>query len=246
MDDQYETIGVKYTAVKQKPSVAFTEVAGVLEMLGELNGRRVLDLACGAGFYTRLIRQRGASYVLGVDLSKTMIEVARVEEALSPLGVEYRTANVVEMPKFGDFDIVTAVWLLHYARTLEELAAMCCNIGRNLLPGGRLITILPNPDFVNARDETERYGFRTRVLNPGEPVARVQMDFVGQETFSIEYTQWPWSAYQDALRNAGFAAITTVPIGVSSQGLERMGADYWRNYRNNPIGMGLIATFKGV
>ncbi len=246
MDDQYETIGAKYKAVKLKPSVAYTEVAAVVGMLGDLDGERVLDLACGAGFYSRLIRQSGASYVLGVDMSRSMIDVAEAEEAAQPLGVEYRVADVATMPQFGAFDIVTAVWLLHYAQTTEDLQAMCRNIGRNLAPGGRLITILPNPDFVNALSETEFYNFRTRVLNPGESIARVRMDFLVEEPFSIEYVQWPLSAYEEALRLAGFVAIEPVPIRVSSQGLDKMGAEYWRIYLDNPIAMGLIATFEGL
>ncbi len=246
MDDQYETIGAKYKAVKLKPSVAFTEVAAVVGMLGDLDGKRALDLACGAGFYSRLIRRSGASYVLGVDMSRSMIDVAEAEEAAQPLGVEYRVADVATMPRFGAFDIVTAVWLLHYARTPEELQAMCRNIGRNLIPGGRLIAILPNPVFMNALAETEFYDYRTRVLNPGESVPRVRMDFLGGEPFSIEYAQWPFSAYEEALRLAGFVTIKPVPIGVSSQGVEKMGAEYWRIYLDNPIAMGLVATFQGL
>ena len=246
MDDQYEAIGAKYKAVKLKPSVAFTEVATVVEMLGDLSGLSVLDLACGAGFYTRLIRDRGASHVIGVDLSRAMIDVARAEEAAQPLGVEYHVADVTAMPQLGNFDIVTAVWLLHYARTLEELRSMCRNIGRNLVPGGRLIAILPNPDFINALSDTEVYDYRTQVLNPGATFARVRMDFIGEDSFSIEYTQWPFSAYEDSLRLAGFETIKFLPIGVSQQGIEKMGDDYWTIYRHNPVGMGLVATFCGT
>jgi hypothetical protein len=65
MDDQYKTIGAKYLAVKLKPSVAFTEVAAVKELLGDVAGRNVLDLACGFGFYTRLIKEGGAERVVG-------------------------------------------------------------------------------------------------------------------------------------------------------------------------------------
>lgn len=245
MDDQYEAIGAKYKAVKLKPSVAFTEVAAVVEMLGDLSGLSVLDLACGAGFYSRLIRNRGASHVIGADLSHTMIDVARAEEAAQPLGVAYHVADAAAMTPLGVFDIVTAVWLLHYARTLEELRSMCRNIGQNLAPCGRLIAIVPNPDFVNDLKETEVYDYHTQVLNPGAPFARVRMDFIVEEPFSIEYMQWPYTAYEDALRLAGFETIKFVPIGVSQQGIEIMGAEYWTIYRRNPVGMGLVATFRG-
>jgi len=245
MKDQYKEIGAKYKAVKRKPLVAYTEVAAVMGMLGDLNGESVLDLACGAGYYTRLIRQRGAGHVMGVDLSPAMIDVAQAEEAVEPLGVDYRVADVASMPQLGAFEIVTAVWLLHYARTREELQAMCRNIGRNLAPGGRLIAILPNPDYVNALPETEFYGYRTSVLNPGETVERVRMDFLGAEPFSIEFTQWPFSAYAEALGHAGFEDVRSVPIAVTPEGVEKMGSEYWTIYRKNPGCIGLVATYRG-
>lgn len=245
MDDQYEAIGAKYRAVKLKPSVAFTEVAAVIEMLGDLKGERVLDLACGAGFYARLIRKRGASHVTGVDLSQAMIDVAQAEETSRPLGIDYRVADVATMESPGIFDLVTAVWLLHYAQTPEELNAMCHNIGRALIPGGRFIAVVPNPDFINARVDTEVYDYRTYVLNPGELIPRVRMDFLGPEPFSIEYTQWPFAAYADALRRAGFEDVVARPIDVSQEGLDKMGAQYWDNFLNNPVSMGLVATYRG-
>jgi 2-polyprenyl-3-methyl-5-hydroxy-6-metoxy-1,4-benzoquinol methylase len=66
----------------------------VLEVLGDLTGLSVLDLACGEGYYSRLFRANGASRVVGVDLSEKMIELARASEAQSPLGIEYAACDV--------------------------------------------------------------------------------------------------------------------------------------------------------
>ena len=41
----------------------------------------MLDVACGEGFYTRMIRERGAARVTGIDLSQGMIDLARKQEA---------------------------------------------------------------------------------------------------------------------------------------------------------------------
>jgi 2-polyprenyl-3-methyl-5-hydroxy-6-metoxy-1,4-benzoquinol methylase len=63
-----------YTAtLKRAESYTF------FRMVGALAGQRVLDLACGFGFYTRLLKQRGAAQVLGVDLSPEMIRLANRE-----------------------------------------------------------------------------------------------------------------------------------------------------------------------
>jgi 2-polyprenyl-3-methyl-5-hydroxy-6-metoxy-1,4-benzoquinol methylase len=49
----------------------------------------VIDIASGEGFYTRMIRQRGAAKVTGVDLSEKMIGLARASEAQQRLGIDY-------------------------------------------------------------------------------------------------------------------------------------------------------------
>lgn len=244
MEDQYQTIGAKYNAVKLKPSVQFTEVATVLEMLDALHGKTVIDLACGTGFYTRLIRKNGAERVVGVDASQAMIDVARAQELIDAQLIEYRTADVATMGSIGTFDIATAIWLLHYAKTEHELVAMCQNIGRNLVPSGRLVAIIPNPYFINAQDDTEIYRFRTRVISREDTVPNVRMDFIGDEIFSIDYKQWPLSAYVRALRLAGFSSIENRPVLVSQNGIDEMGLDYWNSFRKNPISMGLVADYR--
>jgi toxoflavin synthase len=241
MEDQYQTIGSKYSAVKLKPSVAYTEVAAVVKLLGDVKGKRVLDLACGTGFYTRLIRNKGAERVVGVDLSSTMIDVAKELEETSPQGIEYRVADVANMEPIGTFDIVTAIWLLHYARTREELRAMSYNISRNLTPSGQLIAIIPNPDFINAQDDTDLYEFHTHVLSVKDLVAHVRMD----ENFSIHYRQWPFEAYEEALSLAGFSSPEWHAVCVSPKGIEKMGLDYWEKFQNNPISLSLVASYQG-
>jgi toxoflavin synthase len=60
-----------------------------LRLIGDPTGKKVIDIACGEGFYTRMIRQRGAAKVTGVDLSEKMIGLARASEAQEPLGIDY-------------------------------------------------------------------------------------------------------------------------------------------------------------
>lgn len=244
MEDQYQTIGAKYNAVKLKPSVAFTEVAAVKKMLGPLHGKRVIDLACGTGFYTRMIRKNGAVRVVGVDVSQAMIDVAKAQEHTDAQLISYQIADVATMGSIGTFDIASAVWLLHYAKTEGALEAMCHNIGHNLVPGGRLIAIIPNPDFINAQGDTELYQFRTRVINPGDTAAHVRMDILGDEGFCIDYKQWPFKAYANALSLAGFTSVEPHSVEVSQEGIEQMGWDYWNNFRNNPISTGLVAYYR--
>jgi len=49
------------------------------ELIGDVKGKRVLDLACGEGYITRILATKGAK-VTGVDFSEKLIELARREE----------------------------------------------------------------------------------------------------------------------------------------------------------------------
>jgi len=72
----YDTIGEKYLLVKEIPT-AIAERSNLHAAVSpHVNGARVLDLACGTGYYSKLLLEWGASSVLGVDLSAAMIEVA--------------------------------------------------------------------------------------------------------------------------------------------------------------------------
>ena len=74
-------------------------------MVGALHGKRVMDLACGFGFYTRLLRQHGAATVLGVDISPEMIRLAHQQEQAEPLGIAYQVGDAVSLPQLGPFDL---------------------------------------------------------------------------------------------------------------------------------------------
>src|SRR5262249_6468792 len=125
MTTDYNRITHEYRRSKQHPWRHFIECFTLFELLGDLKGQAVLDLACGEGYYTRQLRQRGAARVVGVDLSAGMIDLARRQEADEPLGIAYRVGDARQLQWEERFDLVVAGYLLNYAATREELLAMC-------------------------------------------------------------------------------------------------------------------------
>lgn len=130
MTTDYDPIAEQYQRSKHQSWRAFIESFTLLELIGNLGGLSVLDLACGEGFYSRLIRQRGAQRVLGVDFSHGMIELAQRQEAHDNLGVEYLVGDARELPVTETFDLAVAAYLLNYARNRQELQLMCNGISR--------------------------------------------------------------------------------------------------------------------
>jgi len=83
--------------------------------------------------------------VVGVDLSIKMIELAEKTEREDALGVTYMVGDVQNIKVPGSFDVVVAAYLLNYARSPEEMLAMCRTISGSLKPGGRFWTVNNNP-----------------------------------------------------------------------------------------------------
>jgi SAM-dependent methyltransferase len=75
--EQYEGYADEYEAhAASAPYNALYDRPATLRLIGDVDGRRVLDAACGPGFYTDELLARGAD-VVGCDAAPTMIELAR-------------------------------------------------------------------------------------------------------------------------------------------------------------------------
>ena len=108
MSTDYDAVAEEYKRSKLAPWRTYLERCSLLNLLGEVRGKSVLDLACGEGFYSRLVRERGAGRVVGVDWSSGMIGLAIAAEKESPLGLKYRVGDAMAYQTDERFDIVAA------------------------------------------------------------------------------------------------------------------------------------------
>lgn len=98
-----------------------------------IGGKRLLDVACGTGLSTTPMLDRGWT-VTGCDISPAMLDLAR--EKVEDRG-ELIEADMRELPRFGEFDLVWAVNdPLNYLLDVEELKATFEGMRRNLAPDG--------------------------------------------------------------------------------------------------------------
>ncbi len=137
MTTNYDPITEQYQRSKQQPWRTFIECFTLMELMGDPRGMAVLDVACGEGFYTRMIRQRGAARVTGIDLSSGMIDLARRQESQHRLGIDYIVGDARKLSGAEPYDLAVAAYLLNYAHNRDELQSMCDGIARSLRPGGR-------------------------------------------------------------------------------------------------------------
>lgn len=236
MATNYDPIAEQYKRSKQTPWRAHIECFTLLDLIGNITGQSVLDVACGEGFYTRLLRHRGAATATGVDLSEGMVALARKQEAQSPLGIEYLVGDGRNLQFEGTHDLVLAAYLLNYAADRQELTAMCRSIGRSLKPGGRFVAVNSSPalDFRSA-PSYRQYGFETSADGEWREGAPITWTFfLDDGVFSIENYHIPVSVHEEAFRQAGFREVRWHPPRVSSQGESEHGNDFWLRFLTTP------------
>jgi toxoflavin synthase len=235
MAEQYDNVGSKYEQFKNTAPLPIPERHTFLKLVGDLRGKSVLDLACGAGHYTRMLKEHGAERVEGVDISPEMVQLARGKEQENRQGIQYHVSDAAALPRLGGFDLVTAVYLLNYASTRDELLRMCRSAHTNLEEGGRFIAVTIDPKFDLSRSNWAKYGFE--VLSERYENGRhvCQARFLTEPPAPIEYFRWPAATYESVLAEAGFRELTWHPFEIPAEALARFGEAFWREYQENPL-----------
>jgi ubiquinone/menaquinone biosynthesis C-methylase UbiE len=232
----YNPIAEQYQRSKQQPWRTFVECFTLMDLIGDPTGLSALDLACGEGFYTRLIRHRGAARVRGLDLSEGMIALAQAQEARQPLGVTYAVADARELSDEDPVDLTVAAYLLNYARTREELQAMCDGIARSLKPGGRFVTVNTNPALdLTTAPSYRTYGFETTAVGQWQEGTPILWTFHLEDgPFSIENYHLGVAAHEEAFERAGFSEVRWHSPALSPEALKDYDSDYWSTFLDVP------------
>jgi toxoflavin synthase len=236
MRTDYDAIAGDYKRAKQQPWRSFIESFTLMNLIDDLADKSVVDLACGEGFYTRLLRLQGAGKVVGVDLSEAMIELARAEERQHPLGIEYLVQDGRDLRLNQEFDLAIAAYLLNYARSRDELTSMTRGIARCLKPGGRFVTANTNSDanFLKL-PSFRKYGFELRIgseLIEGAPITWVF--HLDNGSIEVENYYLDAATHEEAFRAAGFREIRWHRPQLSPLGEAAQGRDYWSDFLTDP------------
>ncbi len=122
-------------AYREDPRVARRHLERLAGLGLDPRGRRILDLGCGTGTYSRLLAEMGARSVLGVDRELRNIELARHQQGDAP-GVSFRQGDIEHWRSWGSFDLIFMRGTIYYLeapppKVLQYLKGL-------LVPGGQL------------------------------------------------------------------------------------------------------------
>jgi 2-polyprenyl-6-hydroxyphenyl methylase/3-demethylubiquinone-9 3-methyltransferase len=104
-----------------------------------LEGRRALDVGCGAGLLAEPLARMGAR-VTAIDAADENISVARAHAASQGLDIDYRAVGVEALGEQG-FDLVTSMEVIEH---VTEPALFVRGLANALTPDGIMILSTPN------------------------------------------------------------------------------------------------------
>ena len=116
-----------------------------IDRLAPLASKQIIDVGCGGGLLTEGMAARGAQ-VIGIDMGKAPLSVARLHQHESGLEIDYQQATAEQMAaeQAGSFDTVTCMEMLEHVPDPAATIAACAQLIRD---DGRvfLSTINRNP-----------------------------------------------------------------------------------------------------
>ena len=136
----------------------------MLEMIGPVDGKDILDLHCGAGYLSRRLKALGAN-VTAVDSSERLIGIAREISTRENERIDYAVAEPTDLSVIEDSafdDIVCNMGLM----MTRDLAGTVAELARLVKLGGRFIFSVIHPCFGMPdgcwiRDDDGRFLYKT-------------------------------------------------------------------------------------
>lgn len=133
--DCYTTASDSFAENIERPAIE--------QLIGNVDGERLLDLGCGSGIYSVSFAEQG-SHVVALDLSPTMVSLAQQRAHRRGVEADFRVADIRDPLPFDDagFDIVFTATALHY---VEDLGAFMKEAARVMKPTARLVASVLHP-----------------------------------------------------------------------------------------------------
>ena len=175
----------------------------------------VLDAACGTGDLTQAFAKAGASYVVGMDYTPEMLDVARHKrDRLKPQHsrhIEYLVGDAQDLPfEDASFDVVSIAFGI---RNVQEPAKAINEFARVLKPGGRLVVL----EFAQPTLAPVRW-FNTLYCQRIMPITAtlISRDRSGAYKYLPRSVETFLSPQQLAehMQQAGLAAVTHTPLSL--------------------------------
>ncbi|GAB3998732.1 class I SAM-dependent methyltransferase [Spirosoma daeguense] len=152
--DAYEELAAAYNSlIDHKPHNAYYDRPNTLSLLPDVNGKSVLDAACGPGKYAEILLAQGAD-VTGFDISPRMVALAQQRNNGAGTFFIHDLSKPFTTLKNESFDVVLCALAMHYVQDWTLTIQEYCRV---LKPKGQLIISIEHPFFEFNYFKSEAY-----------------------------------------------------------------------------------------
>ncbi|MGI8809191.1 MAG: class I SAM-dependent methyltransferase [Acidimicrobiales bacterium] len=189
---QYDAMAVAYAADNAVSAYnAYYERPATISLLGDVDGRRVLEVGCGAGPLTEWLVDQGA-LVTALDVSPAMVQLAQDRLGGRATFLMADAADRLPFAPNATFDLVVASLVLHYVRDWE---CPLSEFRRMLTPRGAVVFSTHHPTMDGALHSPDDYFAVKQVTETWSK---------GSGDFDVTFWRRPLTAMTSAIASAGF------------------------------------------
>lgn len=150
----YEDLADSYDAhIEHKPHNAYYDRPNTLKLIGEVDGKIVLDAACGPGKYAEILIEQGAE-VIGFDISPKMVALAKERNKDNGKFFVHDLSQPMSMLENKSFDTIVCALALHYLDDWNSTLQEFCRV---LKPKGSLVVSIEHPFFEHLYYKSKKY-----------------------------------------------------------------------------------------
>ncbi len=230
-EDAWNTLSQHYQGSRRISSEndhygAYAPGENELNIIGDVSGLDILEVGCGGGQNSIVLKKQGAKTVTGIDQSMNQIEHAKKLATSLGVNVNFKKCDMEDLSELGDasFDLIVSSHAMNYAMDLDKVFREC---NRLLRSSGRLVTCLSHPLWIVLGEALELSDF-SKLVNYFEGIDDIWdwEGYEGEKIATFHSKSWRLEHIFNGLITAGFSIERVAePRGYSEEELTNLPTD---------------------
>lgn len=198
----------------------------IIKNIGNLNGKKVLELGCGTGFWLKLLQKKGA-ICSGVDISKNQLDQAI--KTSKNIDYYYKDISKMNFLKRNSYDIVLLEHVLLEIKSLKKIKYILKEAYKIMKKGGILILCDLHPAAAHFEFTNVKSGKNYSYYKSGSKIRVISKNIEGK---AITYNDHHWT-FSDLINSLIDEKFSIRKISELEPSLSVLKKHPYLNYRKN-------------